>query len=91
MPATRYGFASLYVVPFVSIYTSLTASNMVLDIIILALAAPLLLYSQDSNEKSRWALMLLFAFGSMWVALLVLGIFLPGQISRPKADSTFQS
>ncbi|KAJ4385795.1 hypothetical protein N0V93_010226 [Gnomoniopsis smithogilvyi] len=65
LPATRYGFASLYVVPFVTIYTSLTASNMVLDIIILALAAPLLLRSQESNEKSRWALGFLFAFGSI--------------------------
>lgn len=65
MPATRYGFASLYVGPFVSIYTSLVASNMVLDLMILALAAPLLLYNQDFDKRSRWTLITLFAFGSM--------------------------
>lgn len=64
-PATRYGFGSLYVVPFVSIYMSLTASNMALDMVILGLAAPLLLYHKESTERSRWALVSLFGFGSM--------------------------
>lgn len=65
VPAVRYGFGALDVAPFVAVYTSLTASNMGLDMVILGLAAPLLLYKKDSNARSRWALIFLFAMGSL--------------------------
>lgn len=39
MPATRYAYGSLYVEPFVLTYTSMTASNMVLDSKLLVVAA----------------------------------------------------
>lgn len=38
---------------------------MILDMIILAIPAPLLLYNKTSNAKSRWALFCLFGIGSM--------------------------
>lgn len=60
----RYGFGSMMVEPFVATYTSLTTTNMILDLIILALAAPLLLYGKQSSSK-RWALISLFCVGSM--------------------------
>ena len=59
IPATRYAFGSLEVDEFVATYTSLTATNMILDMIILAIPAPLLLYNKTSNMKSRWALICL--------------------------------
>ncbi|KAG6355728.1 hypothetical protein INS49_003692 [Diaporthe citri] len=65
LPATRYAFGSLEVETFVYTYTSLTATNMILDIIILAIPAPLLLYNKTSSTKSRWALICLFSIGSM--------------------------
>lgn len=64
VPATvRYGFGSLYVEPFVTTYTFLTTTNMVLDLLILGLAAPLLLYGKPKSK--RWALVSLFCIGSM--------------------------
>ncbi|KAK2614736.1 hypothetical protein N8I77_001541 [Diaporthe amygdali] len=65
IPATRYAFGSLSVDTFVATYTSLTATNMILDMIILAIPAPLLLYNKTSSRKSRWALVGLFSVGSM--------------------------
>lgn len=65
LPATRYAFGSLEVEAFVATYTSLTATNMILDMIILAIPAPLLLYNKTSNAKSRWALICLFSIGSL--------------------------
>lgn len=59
----RYAFGSLYVEPFVTTYTSLTTTNMILDLAILGLAAPLLLYGQPKSK--RWALVSLFCVGSM--------------------------
>lgn len=38
---------------------------MILDMIILAIPAPLLLYNKTSSGKSRWALICLFSIGSM--------------------------
>lgn len=65
LPATRYAFGSLEVETFVATYTSLTATNMILDMIILAIPAPLLLYNKTSSAKSRWALICLFSIGSL--------------------------
>jgi hypothetical protein len=65
IPATRYAFGSLEVEEFVATYTSLTASNMILDMIILAIPAPLLLNNSTQNAKSRWALICLFTIGSV--------------------------
>lgn len=65
LPATRYAFGSLEVETFVSTYTSLTATNMILDMIILAIPAPLLLYNKTRSTKSRWALICLFSIGSV--------------------------
>ncbi|KAF3766881.1 hypothetical protein M406DRAFT_350304 [Cryphonectria parasitica EP155] len=65
MPAFRYGFGSLYLGPFVSIYVSLTATNMVLDVIVLGLAAPLLLVNKKPEAVSRWSLVSLFGLGSL--------------------------
>lgn len=65
IPATRYAFGSLFVEPFVSVYTSMTTSNMILDLIILGLAAPLLLYGKGQENRKRWALVSLFFVGSM--------------------------
>lgn len=67
VPASRYAFGSIYADPFVAAYTSLIASNMILDIIVLGLAVPLLLYKKTGNERSRGALICLFTFGSMCV------------------------
>lgn len=67
IPATRYAFGSLQVDEFVATYTSLTATNMILDMIILAIPAPLLLYNKTQNRKSRWALIGLFSIGSLYV------------------------
>lgn len=65
VPATRYAFGSIYVGPFVAVYTSLTATNMMLDLIILCLAVPLFVQSRAENNSSRWALLSLFTIGSM--------------------------
>lgn len=67
VPALRYGFGSIYVEPFVMTYISLTLTNMVLDLIILGLAAPLLLGRQQEKEQKskRWALVSLFCVGSL--------------------------
>lgn len=65
LPAARYAFGSLEVEAFVSTYTSLTATNMILDMIILAIPAPLLLYNKTDSTKSRWALICLFSIGSL--------------------------
>lgn len=62
--AARHGFGSFDVDTFVGTYLSLTASNMVLDMIVLGLAAPLLL-GKGSNSRSRWALVTLFGVGSL--------------------------
>lgn len=68
VPATRYGFGTLYVDTFVEIYMNLTATNMVLDVVILGLAVPLLLYNNSNStegKKSRWAVLALFTLGSL--------------------------
>lgn len=63
VPAIRYAFGTKYVEVFVTTYTSLTSTNMVLDLIILAFATPLLLYGQPKSK--RWALFALFGVGCM--------------------------
>lgn len=67
IPAVRYAFGTFDVDQFIATYTSLTASNMVLDMVILGLAAPLLLYGAEgqTDARSRWALVSLFGIGSL--------------------------
>lgn len=67
VPAVRYGFSSIYVEPFVMTYVGLTTTNMILDLVILGLAAPLLLGRQQEKvqESKRWALVSLFCVGSV--------------------------
>ncbi|CAN8101887.1 unnamed protein product [Discula destructiva] len=92
MPATRYAFGSLEVEPFVSVYTSLTASNMALDIITLGLAAPLSFYRRDPNSKFRWTLMALFGIGtlaSMFSVLRLASIMQSAATTYPTFDPTW--
>lgn len=68
VPATRYGFGSIYVEPFVAVYTGLTSSNMVLDLVILFLAVPLFVSSGNGAKEERYsrrALVSLFTIGSL--------------------------
>lgn len=55
MPAARYAYGSLYVEPFVLTYTSMTASNMVLDSKCLSLAVliALILLLRSTSKQHR--------------------------------------
>lgn len=61
----RFGFGSLYVYPFVTIYTHLTSTNMALDIIVLGLAVPPLLLNKSPDKSLRWSLFALFCLGTL--------------------------
>lgn len=66
VPASRYAFGSIYVEPFVAIYTSLTATNVLMDLVIQSLAVPLFLRNSKAESKcSRWSLFCLFSIGSV--------------------------
>lgn len=62
--AVRYGIASLDPTSFTSTYVTLTATNMVLDLLILSLPVPYYLKSSLS-WKSRASLLGLFLLGSV--------------------------
>ncbi|PSS05321.1 hypothetical protein BD289DRAFT_478212 [Coniella lustricola] len=67
----RFGFGSDYVKPFVTIYVQLTSTNMILDVIVLALAAPPLLLNNSAGKSSRLSLLALFCLGSIATILSV--------------------
>lgn len=64
IPAVRYGLASDNVGEFTGTYIAQTATNMVLDLLILCIPIPYFLKS-SASKKSRMSLMGLFTVGSM--------------------------
>lgn len=65
IPAIRYGFGTHDVGAFVATYTSLSATSLLLDSVILFLALPLFLSHKVEGKSSRWALLSLFTVGCM--------------------------
>lgn len=63
--AVRYGIGSLQVDIFVGAFVALNASNMVLDIITLAIPVPFYLRSRELAWKARLSLMGLFTLGTL--------------------------
>lgn len=63
-PAIRYAFGTQDADVFVATYTSIMATSMLFDLIIMCLAIPLFLSQNAGGESSRWALLALFIVGS---------------------------
>lgn len=64
MPATRYGYGSLWVESFVGTYESHAAINMLLDAVVLAIAVPMF-FKQGMRKNSYWGLLGLFVLGGV--------------------------
>lgn len=65
-PAARYGYGTPDATVFVAIYASHTATNMMLDVLVLAVAAPLFFESRI-RKHSYWGLAGLFSLGVVYV------------------------